>query len=243
MSTYQGIRGLKIRDYTTNTDDPLEGQLWYNKTDQVGKYQIPNVIASWRTNASLNTSRSRLAGGGAQTSAIAFGGGNPSPGYSTETEQYNGSSWTETGDLNSGRQYFGGAEANNTAALAFAGDAHPDTYNAKTELFDGSSWTEVNDLNVARYGVGGMGISTAALCFGGYKSGGRTAETESWNGSSWTEVNDLSSAKAYLAGAGVYDSGLAISGETAAANLGVTDTELWNGTSWTEVNNVNTKDG
>ena len=43
MSTYQGIRGLKVRDYTTNPDDPLEGQLWYNKTDQVGKYQVPNV--------------------------------------------------------------------------------------------------------------------------------------------------------------------------------------------------------
>ena len=40
MSTYQGIRGLKVRDYTTNPDNPLEGQLWYNKTDQVGKYQV-----------------------------------------------------------------------------------------------------------------------------------------------------------------------------------------------------------
>ena len=43
MSTYKEIRGLKVRDYTTNPDNPIEGQLWYNKTDQVGKYQVPNV--------------------------------------------------------------------------------------------------------------------------------------------------------------------------------------------------------
>ena len=55
MSTYKGIRGLKVRDYTTNPDNPIEGQLWYNKTDQVGKYQIPNVTASWRTGNNLNT--------------------------------------------------------------------------------------------------------------------------------------------------------------------------------------------
>ena len=52
MSTYQGIRGLKVRDYTTNPDNPVEGQLWYNKTDQVGKYQVPIVttVGAWRSN-------------------------------------------------------------------------------------------------------------------------------------------------------------------------------------------------
>ena len=41
MSTYKEIRGLKVRDYTTNPDNPIEGQLWYNTTDNVAKYQIP----------------------------------------------------------------------------------------------------------------------------------------------------------------------------------------------------------
>ena len=40
MSTYKEIRGLKVRDYTTNPDNPIEGQLWYNTTDNVAKYQI-----------------------------------------------------------------------------------------------------------------------------------------------------------------------------------------------------------
>ena len=46
MSTYKQIRGLKVRDYTTNPDNPIEGQLWYNTTDNVAKYRIPNLLAS-----------------------------------------------------------------------------------------------------------------------------------------------------------------------------------------------------
>ena len=49
MSTYKEIRGLKVRDYTTNPDNPIEGQLWYNTTDNVARYQIPNVLSSWRS--------------------------------------------------------------------------------------------------------------------------------------------------------------------------------------------------
>ena len=74
MSTYQGIRGLKIRDYTTNPDNPLEGQLWYNKTDQVGKYQIPNVTQSWRTINSLNTGRYHAMGTGTIDNGLVCGG-------------------------------------------------------------------------------------------------------------------------------------------------------------------------
>ena len=90
MSTYQGIRGLKVRDYTTNPDNPLEGQLWYNKTDSVGKYQIPNVTASWRTQNNMNTARERLAGAGLSTAALAIGGETP-PGLKSLTESWDGS--------------------------------------------------------------------------------------------------------------------------------------------------------
>jgi len=65
MSTYQGIRGLKVRDYTTNPDNPLEGQLWYNTTDNVAKYQIPNTFSSWSTGATLNTNQITVSAFGA----------------------------------------------------------------------------------------------------------------------------------------------------------------------------------
>jgi hypothetical protein len=45
MSTYKEIRGLKVRDYTTNPDNPIEGQLWYNETDNVAKYHNTKCIS------------------------------------------------------------------------------------------------------------------------------------------------------------------------------------------------------
>ena len=30
MADYKEVKGTKIRDYTTNPDNPIEGQVWYN---------------------------------------------------------------------------------------------------------------------------------------------------------------------------------------------------------------------
>jgi hypothetical protein len=91
MSTYKEIRGLKVRDYTTNPDNPIEGQLWYNETDNVARYRIPNVISSWRTANALNTAREHLGGTGTNnTSALAFGGSNASDTRVAVTELFNG---------------------------------------------------------------------------------------------------------------------------------------------------------
>ena len=115
MSTYKEIRGLKVRDYTTNPDNPIEGQLWYNETDNVAKYQIPNKLASWRTGNSMNTAKNTRVGGGTQTAGIVFGGG-PATGI---TETYDGTSYTEVGDMNTGRSDFGG-NGTQTSALGLS---------------------------------------------------------------------------------------------------------------------------
>ena len=81
MSTYKEIRGLKVRDYTTNPDNPIEGQLWYNTTDNVAKYRIPNLLTSWRTDLSMNTARSFMANAGTQTAALGAGGNPNKPIY------------------------------------------------------------------------------------------------------------------------------------------------------------------
>ena len=62
----------------------------------------------------------------ANTSAIAFGGGVPYPSAppptvpSTKTEEWNGSSWSETTDLSVSRAYIAGS-GTKTAALASGG--------------------------------------------------------------------------------------------------------------------------
>jgi hypothetical protein len=53
MAEYKEIHGTKIRNYTTNPDNPITGEVWYNDTDNVLKFQYPAVTTagSWRTGA------------------------------------------------------------------------------------------------------------------------------------------------------------------------------------------------
>ena len=142
MSTYQGIRGLKVRDYTTNPDDPLEGQLWYNKTDQVGKYQVPVVTTTgaWRTANSINTARDDGYMVGAQTSALLFGGKtNPPPSRIGVVESYDGVSFTEVNDLNTARGTGGTVKGTSTEAAALGGAPTPSGTTAATENWSGTS--------------------------------------------------------------------------------------------------------
>ena len=74
MADYKTIHGTKIRTYTTNPDNPIEGQVWYNDTDNVLKFQFPNRTSSWRTGNNMNTARFRLMGAGTQTAGLATGG-------------------------------------------------------------------------------------------------------------------------------------------------------------------------
>ena len=49
MAEYKEIHGTKIRNYTTNPDNPITGEVWYNDTDNVLKFQYANVTSagSW----------------------------------------------------------------------------------------------------------------------------------------------------------------------------------------------------
>ncbi len=129
MAEYKEIHGTKIRNYTTNPDNPITGEVWYNDTDNVLKFQYPNVTSagSWRSGGSLNTSRENLAGSGIYTAALGFGGYAPGAGAPVgDTESYNGTSWTELNNLTTARASLGGAlNAPNTATLGFGGIAPP----------------------------------------------------------------------------------------------------------------------
>jgi len=243
MAEYKGIKGNKIQNYTTDPDNPLTGQVWYNETDQVLKtfYVDPG---SWSTGGDMNTSKQEFAGAGIQTSALSIGA-ESSP--RTITESYNGSTWTEVNDLNTGRQELAAAGADNTSALAFGGDilsppplSPVETFDG-TESWNGTSWTAVNSLNTARELLAGCGLQNAALAFGGIDPTIPTTYnlTESWNGTNWTEVNDLNTARRELSGAGTNTSALAFGG-TPNGFAESALTESWNGTSWTEVNDLNT---
>ena len=160
MADYKSIHGTTIKSYTTDPDNPIEGQVWYDKTNEVLQYQIPNVTAAWRTGNNLNTARSHLSGTGIQTAALAFCGINPSNSEGMDlTESYDGTSWTEVNDLNTHR-YNLGSFGTYTSTLAFGG--YTPSVTAVTESWNGSNWTEVADLNQASGAIGGIGADNTA---------------------------------------------------------------------------------
>ena len=243
MATYKEIFGTNIEVLASDPSNPVEGQVWYNSTDNVVKGAAATSVGSWATGGSLNTGRRSMGGAGTQTAALGFGG-NSNPGsppysiYIANTESYDGTSWTEVNDLNTARGYAArGSGGTQTSALYFGGLVSG-TPSDLTESWNGTSWTAVNTLNTARYNLSGAGAdNTSSLAFGGiYPPGQIQALTEGWNGTSWTEVADLNTARNNLAGFGIKTSAIATTGEDPSR---VSLTESWNGSSWTNVADTN----
>ena len=144
MAEYKDIHGTNIEVVSSDPSNPINGQVWYNTTSQTLKGLTSNPVGSWATGNAMNNNRRGIASAvsGTQTAAFKV--------HSSTHELYNGSSWTETTDINSAR-YRGGSAGTNTGALFFGGSAPPShTYVGKTESWNGSAWTEVNDMNTAR---------------------------------------------------------------------------------------------
>ena len=238
MANYKDIHGTNIETVTSDPSNPVNGQVWYNSTDQALKGFTENPVGSWATGGNLNTARYVPGGGGSQTAGIMFGG-QPGGGTSADqTELYNGTAWSETADLNTARERISSAANSQTAALCVDGVVYPGASNKNlTENWNGSSWTEVADTNVTQNGRFGFGTPSAAIVAGGGSS--NMNETESWNGSSWTEVADLNTGRKdnESGGAGTSTNGIVTGGNNGSI---YDNTEYWNGSAWSEQADLNT---
>jgi hypothetical protein len=136
------------------------------------------------------------------------------------TEEYDGSTWSPSGSLNTARRYLGGC-GTQTAALAFGGYTTATT--GATEEYNGATWSPSNPMVTVRLDFAGCGTQTAALAFGS------PTHTEEYDGTSWTSVNSMNTARYGLAGCGIQTSALAFGGASPATGA----TELYDGTSWT----------
>ena len=232
MSEYKGIKGFQVQ---TRTEDPVP----YAQALADNPY-----AGAFSSGGNLNTARNALtsASHGSATSGLVFGGQAPS--QTGATEEYDGSSWTESGDLNTARSRTSGG-GTQTSAIAAGGYAPPGTQPA-TEEYNGSSWTEIAEANSARYAGYGWGANAEAVVIvAGSTSGpgspfGESGLTEQWNGSAWTETGDLNTARIYLGGFGAtYTAGIVAGGSTASGN-DVGNAESFNGSSWTEVSDIST---
>lgn len=231
--------GLPPSTPAAGYSDAIIGQMYYNSTTGQFKAIEGDLTGSWSSGGSLNIARYQMGGAGiSTTSGLAFGGfESPAIPASVKNESYDGTSFTEVGDLNAGNRYITGC-GTQTAALSTGGLTSP---TAKNEQWDGSSWTEVGDLNEGRYDSAQFGTVTASLFANGQPPASpfETANVETWDGSSWTEVGNTNVAKYANRGFGSTTAGLIFGGATVSpSTLGTT--ESWNGTSWTEVADLNT---
>ena len=125
MSTYQELKGLKIKYLSSDTsgDRAIEGEVFYNST--TGKVASHIAVGAWSAGSNLITNRKNGSGFGPSTAA-AFAGGQVTTPSQNLTEEYNGFGWTTGGNLNTARTQLAGTTAGSqTAGLVFGGNVPP----------------------------------------------------------------------------------------------------------------------
>ena len=190
-------------------------------------------VGTWSSGGNMNTGRRAGHGTGITTAALAAGGQTgPGGNVTVNSEQYNGTAWTETNNLNTARYGIGSF---GTGAAAIAASGYVTTIQTAVESWNGTSWTEVAELNVSRFYSGGskQGTSTAGIIFGG-SDGSPEDKTEIWNGSAWTEVNNLPTVRTYPAGMGTSTAALS-TGAFQSPGTYPNSTDQWDGTNWTNL--------
>ena len=134
--------------------------------------------SSWSAGPALATSQYYAGYCGTTLSALLAGTWS-SP-YSN-TQQFNGSTWSSVGNLSVGREWpmCGGSDA--TSAFCAGGRSSGNTYSTVNEIWSGTAWATGNSLNNARY-IGGSGgaNNSSGIVAGGFLNGNttRTASAE-----------------------------------------------------------------
>ena len=175
------------------------------KKDSVESYNG----TSWTTSpASLGVAKRAMGGAGTQTAGLTFGGYS-GPTFLVTTEKWDGSAWTEVGDMSSARRDMF-ALGIQTAALGAGGyTPSPAASVTGAESFDGTSWTNAPVMNTAREGGGSSGLYNDGVAFGGTTPPAK-ANTEYFDGTTWTEVADLGTARVNGGGSPAGTSSLAL---------------------------------
>ena len=235
--------GIQPTDPAAAYADAIVGDFYYNST--TGQFKTVNdggaPIGTWASGGALNTAKQENFGNGAGTQTAAAVAGGYTTTNSTNHEQYDGTSWTETTEINTGRY---GSWADGTQPAFWMAGGYSTTVVNNTETWNGSSWTEVNELNTSRaYGGGTTGRSlTAGLVVSGYTTT-NVNNVEQWDGTNWTEVSEVNTARRKAGGFGTSTSAFAMGAAPSPSAPATNLVESWDGTSWTETTEFNTGRG
>jgi len=236
MSTYQELKGLKIKYLSSDTsgDRIQEGEVFYNSSD----FNLKSFVATaaWHSSSPLVTARYNQASGSTPTTAgVTFGGfvtPGPGPAHADTnvTEEYDGTGWASGGNMNTARSQFNGF-GTQTTAVGAGGYINGSGDTALVEEYNGSTWTEVTNIPAARRGQAGFGTLTAGVIVAGVPNSNATLE---YDGTNWTAGNNIGTGmdRTGGAGAGILTAGIVASGDT-------TESFTYDGTNWTDVGTTN----
>ena len=203
--------------------------------------------SSWTAGGNRNDSRFRVTNFGTQTAAVGFGGylqtGTPHPQrYLTDSEEYDGSSWTESGVVNPNGIQSASGTGTQTAGLSAGGGIGPAAgaagLTAESYEYDGSSWSAGGNVNFECWYTGVFGTQTAATSATGQKGGGsgsgKIPGTEEYDGTSWSNTSNVLTPR-MTSGNGSQSMGMIVAGEAAtqtpgggSSNLGTSVVEEYN---------------
>ena len=188
------------------------------------------TAAAWAAGTASNTGRYIASGVGSNTAAVVYGGVyNPGTSLKNETEEWNGTSWSEQSNLGTARFGIGQGIGTQTAALAYGG--YTTTIVSSVEEYNGASWTAGTSMPAANRIQGGFGTQTAGVSAAGQGSPGKWTNSYEYNGTGWTTATSYPTAVEQMAGCGTETAGL-ISGGGADPGL-VSTQNHYNGASWT----------
>jgi hypothetical protein len=255
MAEYREIFGEAVQSLSSDTGT-IEGQIWYDSSNNNLKLYSFGASNSFSSAPNLNTARGDVRGGGTGTAAFFAGGGTPTPNVDLATENWDGSTWTTSGNMNNPGFSGGGAFGTQTAGVAAYGSPGGGGTSGRnnTEEYNGSTWTAVNNvINPTRQSTVGLGPQTAGIVFGGFlgpaQPDSSTDSTVEYDGTCWTAGGALGTARQGISGAGgtsAQTACLAIMGMTELAPGPQTNrnsVEEYNGSSWTAKNSLNTARG
>jgi hypothetical protein len=205
----------------------------FSGADNLNNTELYNG-SSWTVGPTLNQGRygAGEANSAPQTAALCFGGVSEPPVTNHAlTEEYNGSAWSESGDLPTVLRQLSGFGIQ-TAAVSVSG-WNGSSYVAESYEYNGSSWTAAGDINTSRERAASFGLETAGVTVGGNipPSHAHTDTVEEYNGSSWTTATAYPTGIKFASACGTQTDGLVFSGNTPPNS--VTGLTLgYDGTSW-----------
>ena len=218
-TTATGLRYLKIMNELSNGSVPTSTDPFNGTIDDVKFYNgvttVDSVPATWINEFGVSDG---LMFGGISTSSYAD--------YS-DSQSWNGVSWTAGGSLTGARQNGASAGTGSTSARYVNGyNDSPAPYpnSNRNESYNGTSWT--SDTNhpdsVNNKLHGGCGTADSMLVSGGHKNGtGDINNYYKWTGS-WTSIT-ASGVSGAVSTSGTVNSALLTK---------TTSAKTWNGTSW-----------